>query len=249
MNKKLLLWVFVLFLIPIGTNAQDPAYIFEQEDDIDLRISCFDTNDLPCDDGTTCLLTIFYPDSSVLIENQTMNREATYYNYSLNSSQTSINGEYSSIVYCAGTTNDYTSFVYKITPSGEDPTEAQSILYIGLFVMILVLLVVSIATLLNIKNVYGKFTLLCVIYILFFALSFVGWNIADQFLTSATTLTAVLWVIFMVFRAMLIPFVLGLFLWIFFELRKIEVIKNMLERGIPEDEAYARTLKKGRGFK
>ena len=243
MNKLNLIWILVLlFIVPVSAYS----YIFESGEPSDIRISCFDTTNLPCDASTVCHITIFTPNSSVMVDNQTMTRGDSYYNYTLGSSLTEVTGEYSAVSYCDGSTNDYTSFTYLITPNGEDPSTATGIMYMGLFSVLVILLIISIVGVLNVKSILGKYVLIGVSYLLFVAVSFITWNLASNFLTSAPFLISMSWIIFRILLALLLPFFLCSFLFYLYEYRKMQQIKSLLEKGVPEDEAFARTLKRGK---
>lgn len=117
MKNKLLLILFILLLIPIVSAN---SYNFKQNAGADLKVSCFDDNNILCTAATSCHITIISPDSTTLVSNGSMTRGVVFYNYTLISSQTSVLGQYSAVVYCSGGTDAYTQFNYLITQDGID---------------------------------------------------------------------------------------------------------------------------------
>ena len=55
------------------------------------------------------------------------------------------------------------------------------------------------------------------------------------------------WIIFRVLLAGILPFFLGSLIWLLFEFRKMQQFKSLIEKGVPEDEAFARSMKRGEG--
>lgn len=134
LNSKLLL-LMVLLLVPSIVLSSD-AYTFKQYDQVDLKISCFDDTGVLCASTIDCYITVISPNSTTIINNGTMTRSATYYNYTLNENQTSSIGQYSSVVYC--TSNSYNQFSFLITQNGKDnPDSPVIVLFIILFLILL----------------------------------------------------------------------------------------------------------------
>lgn len=238
------LTTFLFFVLIFIASAQATSYVFEAEEEIDLRASCFDIDETPCDATTTCHLTVFRPNSDLLLDNVTMTRGGTYYNYSINSTQNSVLGEHSAVVYCDGGTDAYASFTYKVTPNGEEITEGSSTLYIGLFILLVLLFGLGIYGIFNTKNTTGKYTYVGFSYLLMIAVVYVAWGIADNFLTASIGISEFLFMVFRILMAMALPFFLGSFIFYFMEMRNIKQIKDMIEKGVPEDEAVLRRGKK-----
>jgi hypothetical protein len=118
------------------------SYIYQQNTAIDIKASCFDTNNSLCDSGTNCFITINNPNSTILVLNQSMTRNLTYYSYALSDTQTTNLGEHSVIIYCSGTTKGYSVFNYEITQNGKpNPTSGIIVLFIISFLIILFYLV------------------------------------------------------------------------------------------------------------
>jgi len=136
--KKILLTLLIgMFLISI-VSAQST---YKQSNELDLKVPCF-YSDTRCSDTAECNLSILYPNSSFLVEEQPMtNLENGYHNYTLNESQTSVLGEHPVSVYCIDNSEKgYSTFAYRITPTGQEITMSQGIVSIGLIFMIMLLI-------------------------------------------------------------------------------------------------------------
>jgi len=245
MNKLTMIGVILLVMITFTYSVEAaPSYIFEKDEAIELRASCFDNDDQICGAGTDCFLTVFRPDSSLLLDNVSMDNNGAYYNYSLNTTQNSFNGEHSAVVYCDGTVNSYGAFTYDVTPNGETPSEADSILYIGLFIILVILLTMSVIGASNAENEVLRWGLIDLSYLLFLAVTFITWNISSNFLTAAPFLISMMYILFRVLLAAALPFVTGSLIYLGYRMITINEIKKMMDRGIPEEEAKARKGKK-----
>jgi len=147
---KIKLFLFFFLILASSTYALDESYIFEQNSNSSLIISCIGDDDLPCGTGTDCYITVLNPDSNIILTNGSMTNNLNYYNYTLNSTQTEEQGIYSSFVTCNGSTSASTSFTFLITRSGKVLNTWESILYLGLttfaFIIFLLALFVAIKT-------------------------------------------------------------------------------------------------------
>lgn len=137
MKKIITILVCVFFLITLV--SADYSYVFEKDTDIDLHVSCFDVNNSFCDATTNCQISIYYPNQSAVILNESMDYNETFFNYSLSEDQTSIVGEYSSIVNCQGANNGFSEFNFLITPSGTEISGEQVTIYIIFLVIAFVI--------------------------------------------------------------------------------------------------------------
>jgi len=118
MKKLILLLIASIFLISI-VSAQ---LTFELNEKIDLKVGCFDTDDDICSSTSICNITVFYPNLTTMINEQTMTNQRVFFNYTIDK-QDKI-GEYNSLVGCSDSaTNGYTSFAFYV---GRNYTEAQS---------------------------------------------------------------------------------------------------------------------------
>jgi len=111
--------------------------VYQQDKEVDLKVPCFN-NGTYCSGSATCNVTILYPNSSVLVDNQLMTNGGSYHNYTLTSGQTNTAGEYSGTVVCEDNGNNGKStFSYSITASGNTTTGNEGNTYLGFILLIL----------------------------------------------------------------------------------------------------------------
>ena len=130
MNKKIIMGLFLILLVPTLVSASD---FFKYGEQVELRRECFNDGDL-CDVTFSCSLTTYNPNGSVILDNVAMVRETSYYNYNLSGVD---NGEYRNRMTCTdGTDSGSEIFYFSITPSGDDG-DYKLFLIIGLGAIIL----------------------------------------------------------------------------------------------------------------
>lgn len=97
------------------TPTQD-TYL--QSSSIQINAFCFDTS---CSSGVNCLINIYYPNSSLMVNKALMTWNSSYYYYNLNPSQTSLTGNYNGLVRCNSTNETRVStFTYSISSTGNN---------------------------------------------------------------------------------------------------------------------------------
>lgn len=107
--------MLIALFLPLVTSST--TYKYNQNNNVDLKINCFDNISAPCQASVSCRITILYPNASSFIKNQSMTYNGIFYNYTLTSAQTSVTGVYNVVVACAGTTNGFTSYDFEIVPA------------------------------------------------------------------------------------------------------------------------------------
>jgi len=106
------LWLSVLSLSVNAIIESD--YNFNLNQDADIKIACFNTDNSLCTNATSCFITINYPDNSNLIEGSNMTFGTNYYSYLVNASLLDQKGEYRTTINCIGGYNGYTSFIFNV---------------------------------------------------------------------------------------------------------------------------------------
>lgn len=120
-----LVLMFTIILLMGSASAQ---LMYKQNDIISVRIPCIN-NGSYCSPSATCNLTVSYPNSSILINNQPMTNSFSFFNYTINT--TDAIGEYFSSMSCIdGTISGTSTFIITITPSGFEVSTGQSIIYV-----------------------------------------------------------------------------------------------------------------------
>jgi len=121
-NRKFIIGFFgivllLLFINPINALIESD-YNFNLNQDADIKIACFDTDNTLCTNTTSCFITINYPDNSNLIEGQEMVFGENYYSYLVNASLLDQKGEYRTTINCIGTYKGYKSFIFDVAGNG-----------------------------------------------------------------------------------------------------------------------------------
>ena len=118
-NKKLILVMIMLLALIMPVNAIIEAdYNFKLNQDANIKVACFDSNNALCTNTTSCYITINYPDNSNLIEGAEMTFGTNYYSYLVNHSSLNQKGEYRTTINCVGGYNGYTSFIFDVAGNG-----------------------------------------------------------------------------------------------------------------------------------
>jgi hypothetical protein len=235
MNKTIT-WILILILLVTPILAQT----YEQDEPLDIKAPCMN-NGTYCSASATCNVTIFYPNSTTLINNELMTNNQAYHNYSLTEEQTNILGEYEVTIMCQdGTIYGYSTYNYKITPTGEEPSTSEGILYIGIFAVLLIFFILCIYGLITLDNLFIRFAILHISYLLIVAITFISQNIANNFITNAPFLISFSEILWKVFMIGYFPFLVGSVCYLFYMVITIKEIRDMIDKGIPEDEAVAR---------
>lgn len=138
---------------------------------------------------------------------------------------TSAVGNYTNATYVAGT--------------------GEAIVYTTLNVVLLVFLIGCFAVFLYFNNLIARVLSFGIGYLLIVAITFVGWQMANDFLTSPF-LIEMFRIIFLVFVIGALPLLIGAFAWYVIMLFKIKEIDRLMTKGYSMDEAERR---QGRKYK
>lgn len=127
----------LLFINSVSAVADD--YTFRQGETVDIKLQC-QSSGSPCTTGATCNITVFYPNSSLYVDNQVMQENSYYHNYTLDSSL--VIGDYQALTYCTDGINTGSSgFTVKIT--NETTSTNVLPLVIGIALVIGILLFIA----------------------------------------------------------------------------------------------------------
>ncbi len=144
MNKKLIVFAFMFLLLGSFVIAEQ---VFQQDTIVDLKVPCVNNNTY-CSDASVCNITIYDSEQNVVINNQVMQNQTAYHNYTLNITNTANNGEFTRNVLCFDNgIRGYSSDTYLITPTGkalDDPSSfAMTMIVIIMFGVTLFFLIFS----------------------------------------------------------------------------------------------------------
>jgi len=197
--------ILILLLFPL-VSAADLNY--RQKSNIDIQIPCVN-NGKQCSASANCTITIFYPNSTILVNNELMTNQGNYHNYTLISEQTSILGNHEAIIYCidVGGLAGYISFTILISPTGNEPTLNNAIIPGILLIAAIILIYFSI----SLKEGFIKPLLMFVsLFMILISINFITLSIADPFLQSNinTIYQIIFWSIIIIMGYFVIQFML-----------------------------------------
>jgi len=133
MNKtKILIFLFFIFLVIslIAMPLVQSQLTFNPNEPAEIKVSCIDLDHDFCDAVTECNITIYYPNMSILTNNEEMTNNINYFNYTTPS--LSERGEYQAVIMCADLDSyGYTSFSFISTSI---PATSQGNVAVGILI-------------------------------------------------------------------------------------------------------------------
>jgi hypothetical protein len=235
-NKILYLMIGMIFLMSIIPMASAESLgTFRNGDCVTLIQTCNNCT-------FANITSVIYPNSTVSLSDQDMTQTGTYFFYSY--CDTSLNGIY--IVTGLGDPDGEVAvwnYDFSITPNGEDASVGKAVFYIGLLIMLMIFLVGCVTLFMENDHLLAKVGFLGLGYLLTIAITFIAWNMANDFLLSAPFIVEMFRILFFVLIIGAFPLLIGAFAWYFIMLFKIKEIERLMGKGFSEDEARRRTSK------
>lgn len=235
-----LVGIFLLMFLALDVNIAS-AIPYAEGDALTLRVACSDIN---CTGVPLCNMSVFYPNSTALITNQNATFQASFYSYNFTIPE--ISGNYDYTLFCTPTNSFSSSF--PVTPNGEEPTIAKAIFYLGLLGFLVFFIILIFWAHMQDQSHLAKFWWFSFMWIPFWAVLFIGWSMARDFLTSQGAIEAVLYYAWWIV-GMLYPFyIIGLILYTFYWIYQQREVQNLVKRGFSLEDAQARVGGRGRGM-
>jgi hypothetical protein len=186
-------------------------------------------------------VSVQYPNKSIAISNQAMTPNGAglwIYNF-CNTSQL---GRYdvSGMGDINGVDTGFSVLWFEVTPNGESITTGKALFYIGLISILIIFLVLSMTSFVRFENLLNRVSMIGLSYLLLIAITFVGWNMAKDFVTSSPFIIEMLWIIFLVLMIGAFPLLIGAFAWYVMMLFKIKEIQDLMNKGFSFDDAETR---------
>ena len=232
MEKKLIFaLLFALLLFPLVSS--DNLGTFKQYDNVTVRANL---------EASFVNVTIYYPNSSVAVENQSMqNVFGNIWNY--NFSNTNTLGVYG-FDYCDENGNNCSANTFELTGTGFPFTVATSIIYVGLLFLLAFFFTIGgiswlpskdardeEGAILEVSNLKYLRTILFVVgWMLLMAMTFIGANIGFAYLGS-TLVANILFDLYQIMMLLTLPMVVIWFLWIFVKIFRDKEMRNLIDRG------------------
>jgi hypothetical protein len=185
------------------------------------------------------------PDSSMVLLNLGMEKNGVNYNYTY----CSVNQTGNYIVTTCGDkdgTFQCASYDFTVTPNREIATSGSAIFYIGIMAVLVIFLIMAIYTFMNTTGLLTKVGMFGLGYLLLIAITFIGWNMAQDFITSSPFIISMLNILFIVLVVGFFPLIIGGFVWYFLMVFKIKEIENLMKHGMTEYDATERVKRRHR---
>lgn len=186
--KKLLLILVMMMVLPMVS-----ALVYQQNAEIDIKTNCFN-NGTYCTASAQCNISIYYPNETIIVNNQPMTNQESFYNYTLSSAYTGTLGEYHATLVCIdGVEAGNDEFTFDITYNGkEKPTEWIIIIFmiffivlIGGFIITLFLIIRDFAAhnidVIDVAKYFSMYLALVTVY--YFSQDYLGNNLVDNVLS------------------------------------------------------------------
>jgi hypothetical protein len=250
--KKAILWMLWVLFMFICLNSFASAGSDPDSLGVSKQGECIDLYQI-CDDCTyVTLISVTYPNSTVVNLNTNMTKIGVEFNYSW--CGTDALGGYLYKV-CGDKDNDFKCEVieFTITPNGEELTTPKVITYVIILAFLVIFLLISIYMFINSgfqENTYKvkikKLWWFGISYILMTPILFILWQITEQFLTSITIIGRIFSGLFYIWT---LGFIAVFVFSMFFILRTIYIqkeVQRLINKGWPEDEARNRVKRRRR---
>ena len=241
MKFKLFIFVFILCLSLTFVNATESSIgTFQKDENITLIQLCGDCTYIT-------ITSVLSPDFTELISNINMSKDGTEFSYLLDGGNTSDLGTYTvnGVGDLRGNSEIWV-YTFDITPNGEELSTTKIIIQVGLLFFLLVFFFFSLIGIFKVDNYVGRFTLYWICHVLLISITFISWQMASDFLTGTPMIAGMFKIVFYFFMIGAFPMVLLSLSWIFYIHTMNDDIKNLMERGMDEGEAYDRSRRKTR---
>lgn len=228
--------IFTIFtMVPVSAEP------FAEGTNLTLKVYC---NEINCTGSPSCNMTISSPDSVVLVNQEEATFQTAFYFYNFSIPQSS--GSYQYNLFC-GDENSFTSS-FLVTPNGENPSTAKALFYLGMLALLVFFLILMFWAHLQDESHLARFWWFSFMWIPIWAIIFIGWSMARDFLTSQGAIESVLYYFWITIGIAYPFFVLCLILYTFYYVYQQKEVQNLIKRGFSLEDAQARVKGRGRGM-
>lgn len=134
----LLIIGMMLVVLPMVSAQEEPKFVTKVGVELDYKDNCFN-NGTFCTSTSLCNLTVFYPNSTILLNNQPMTNQLSFHNFTFTGEEINVVGFYQSIVICKdGSVEGADTPTFFASVTGNILTEAEAKLYILLTIAIFI---------------------------------------------------------------------------------------------------------------
>ena len=220
----------IVGLVLVSVVSAESGYlgIYKLGEDIRLNQVCSDASYIN-------ISSITYPDSTIAISNVAMtNLGNGEFNYTFEN--VTMNGIYS---VCGISDGCEITFCYKfeVNPVGEELTIGKSVGYIGLIIFLFCLFLLSLVSIFRFKNFIAVFIISWVTYLLFFAITFICYQITDSYFYNVEFLGTFFWIIYWILLIATFPLFLCSMAYLFYIIAYNDHFRKLVEKGMSTEEA------------
>lgn len=163
------------------------------------------------------------------------------YNIFITSENFSKIGEYSYNVYCnTSTQGGFIDGSLYVTNTGTIPEISDAIMYGILLSLLVFFIILMFVAHFRDTSELGRFWWFSFMWIPIWALLFVSWSMANDFLTSQRAIVGILWYGWLIVGIMYPFYLLGLTLYVFYWIYKQQEVQRLITRGFDVNEANAK---------
>lgn len=250
MLDRLMIMIVMIFIVLPMVISQQPVImsnpVFKQNTNITIPLPCT-IGGTYCSVSAVCKTTIINPDNLILVNNYVMTHNNAVFEVNLTDTQTSEIGEYQFNVVCSDNGKNSSRFLtFQITPYGEELSVSNSMVYMGVLVLLFVFLVISIFSFFHFDNLLNRVSMIGISYLILIAITFVGWNMAKGFLYNSPYIISFLRITFLTLIIGFFPLLIGGFAFYFLSLMRIREMRELMSRGMDFEDAERRLNQYGR---
>ena len=241
MKDKLLTIILGIFLLVIA-----PLVSADSIGRFDLNETFQITNYCSSADCTFMNLTsITLPSGSVVYYNVEMTQNIQEFNFTY-----------------AGETYGTYSFMTCADPKGidwcevdsfevekEELTIGKSFAYIGLIFFLFAIFILCLVAIFRVENFIGRFVLFWITFLMFFAITFICFQVTDTYFTNVEFLGTFFWILYWIMLIGTIPLFLSSMAYLFYIVAYNDHFKKLVEKGATPEEAFKINDKKLNPFK
>jgi len=131
-----------------------------------------------------------------------------------------------------------------VTPNGEEGSTSKAVFYVGILFILLILFIASIYGAAVSEQLWTKTGLGGMAYLLMVAITFIAWSMSANFMTTAPFMIEFLRIMFIVLTVAIFPVLIGLFVYGFWMMMRIDEIKKLQEQGYSDTEAVEKVSRR-----
>ena len=240
MKKIILTLILGIFFISLASATVQNLGVFKIDE-------CINLVQVGADFNSCNISSVLAPNSTQVLGEVLMTKNNNNYNYTY--CQPDTVGQYIVTGFCEDGNISVWAYNFDITPTGEELTDAKSFSYIGLIFFLFCISLISLISIFRLQNFMGKFIMFWVTYLLFFALTFISYQVTDSYFVNVEFLGNFLWILFWIMLIAIVPLVFGSMAFVFYTITYNDHFKKLVEKGMTPEEAFKSTDKKLNPFR